>query len=192
MITGASRGIGRATALSYARAGASGIAVAARSSEALEELENAISKLPRGDRPAPKVLKINCDVTNDESIEDAERVVRSTFGRLDILINNAGTSEPMLPILDSDPDTWWNTWVVNMRGPYLMTRTFLPLLLESEDGHKIIINMSSVGAVWMSTNLSSYQVRSPGRMPENKADLVCFFPPDDEAGTSPIRRTLGA
>ena len=61
----------------------------------------------------------------------------------------------MKSITESDPDHWWNTWIVNVRGPYLMTRAFLPLLLRG--GEKQIINVSSVGAFIVMPNLSAYQ-----------------------------------
>lgn len=156
LITGASRGIGRATALSYARSGASGIVIAARSAKSLEELEDEISKVIQAGRSAPKVLKLDCDISDKDSVDKAAESVQAAFGRLDVLVNNAGAFEAMVPIVDSDPDVWWNTWVVNMRGTYLVTRAFLPLLLKSTT--KTIINVASIGAHFVSPGGSSYSV----------------------------------
>lgn len=158
LVTGASRGIGRAIALSFAKARASGIAIAARSTKDLEELEAAIAKVTVSHEDKTRVLRLECDVTDVASVEKAEKSVKGTFGRLDILVNNAGISERLAQMVESEPDEWWKTWTVNMRGPYLVTRAFLPLLLESKDGDKTIVNLSSIGAHQMLKGASAYQV----------------------------------
>ena len=63
----------------------------------------------------------------------------------------------MAKIAESDPEQWWNTWNVNLRGPYLVSRAFIPLLLKSSNGLKTIVNVSSVGAIVISPGLSAYQ-----------------------------------
>ncbi len=157
-ITGASKGIGKAITLSFAKAGASFIAVGARSN--LKPLEQAIEDAAASaDRIAPQVLLITLDVTSQKSVDNAAAEVEKQFGKLDILINNAGVVEPPTPIADSDPETWWNTWTINVRGPYLVTRAFLPLLLKGD--YKQIVNMSSVGAIAIMPGLSAYQ---PGKL----------------------------
>src|SRR5271170_339400 len=88
-ISGASKGVGRATALSYAKAGASQIAIAARSP--LSSLESEIASAAQAaGKPAPKVLSIKLDVQDLESVKSAAQETEKAFGRLDILINNAG------------------------------------------------------------------------------------------------------
>ena len=153
-ISGASKGIGRAMSLSFAKAGASQIAIAARSDMATLERELQEAAAAAG-KPLPTVLRIKLDVTSRESIGDAASEVEKEFGKLDILVNNAGVVGNILPVADSDPDDWWNTWTVNVRGPYLITRAFLPLMLRS--GDKQIVNVSSVGAHLMNPGMSSYQ-----------------------------------
>ncbi|MCJ1385244.1 hypothetical protein MMC17_008365 [Xylographa soralifera] len=154
-ITGASKGIGRATALAYARAGVSALALSARSS--LSSLESEIASAANAaGHPPPKVVAYEMDVTSRESIEGvAGRAAHDLDGRLDILINNAGYLETFTPIVDSDPDEWWKTWTVNMLGPYLVTRAFLPLMLRG--GDKTIVNLSSVGAHGKRPGASGYQ-----------------------------------
>ena len=153
-ITGASKGVGKAMALSFAKAGASFIGVGARSK--LESLEKAIKEAAAAaGQKSPQVLPITLDVTSQKSVDDAAFQVKKNFGKLDILVNNAGVLEPPTPIAESDPDTWWNTWVVNVRGPYLSTRAFLPLLLKGD--HKQIINTCSVGAFATMQGASAYQ-----------------------------------
>jgi len=154
-ITGASKGIGRATALSYAKAGASALALSARSSLSALVPEVAAAAKAAG-RPPPKVFTYEIDVSSRESIESvAKQAAHDLDGRLDILINNAGYLEIFTPIVDSNPDEWWKTWTVNVRGLYLVTRAFLPLMLKA--GDKTIVNLSSVGAHGKRPGASGYQ-----------------------------------
>lgn len=155
LITGASKGIGRSTALSFARAGASNIAIAARSSlsTVAEEVRKAAKAVKR---PPPNVLEIKLDVTDKESVDDAKKIISEKFGgKLDILISNAGYLEPFIPLVDSDPDTWWSSYSINVKGQYLVTRAFLPLLLKGE--LKTIIGLTSIGATHLSLGASAYQ-----------------------------------
>ena len=155
LITGASKGIGRSTALSFARAGASKIAIAARSSLSTVA-EEARKAAKAANRPPPNVLEIKLDVTDKESVDDAKRLISEKFGgKLDILISNAGYLEPFIPLVDSDPDTWWSSYSVNVKGQYLVTRAFLPLLLKGE--LKIIIGLTSIGATILLPGASAYQ-----------------------------------
>ncbi|KAK8198213.1 oxidoreductase-like protein [Phyllosticta capitalensis] len=156
-ITGASKGIGRQLALSYARAGASRIAIGARSP--LDELaaEIAAAATDAG-HAAPTVVAVPLDVCDKASVEAAVSTISRAFdGQLDILINNAGYLAPFTPIADSDPDAWWRTWEVNIKGPYLVSRAALPLLLASPSGAKTIIGLSSAGAHHVMSGASAYQ-----------------------------------
>ncbi|MCJ1473876.1 hypothetical protein MMC13_002531 [Lambiella insularis] len=158
-ISGASKGIGRATALSFARAGAAAIGVGARSDlkSLTEEIAKAASQLGK---PVPRILSVQLDVTDPESVEAAAREVKEKFnGRLDILVNNAGVLEAPVPIVDSKPDTWWNSYIVNVRSVYLVTRVFLPMMI-ARGGDKAtnqVVNIASIGALWVMPGLSSYQ-----------------------------------
>lgn len=152
-ISGGSRGLGHAITLSFARAGASQIAVGARSSLSNLEKEVQTAAVSAG-RNNPKFLALKCDVTNQGDVEEAAKTVEKEFGKCDIVINNAGVLYGS-PIIESDPEQWWNTFNVNLRGPYLVTRAFLPLLLKGED--KTICTVSSVGAHKKSPGLSAYQ-----------------------------------
>ncbi|KAL8243738.1 hypothetical protein R6Q59_009996 [Mikania micrantha] len=152
-ISGASRGVGQAMAISYAKAGASGIALAARSS--LEKTVEAVkSAAEESGRSPPKVLTVKCDTTSTKDAESAAKQVGEEFGAVDILINNAGFLENFVPIVESDPDEWWKTFEVNVKGVYLMTRAFLPLVLKSN--LKTIVQTSSIGAHITTPGASSY------------------------------------
>lgn len=100
-------------------------------------------------------MQLKLDVTDQRSIEGAAVDTEKQFGRLDILVYNAGVLGTPAQIVDSDPETWWKTWDVNVRGSYLVTRSFLPLMLKG--GDKQIVNVSSVGAHLTGRGLSSYQ-----------------------------------
>lgn len=112
-ITGASKGIGKGVALSFARAGCSRIAVAARTG--VDELKAQIlSAAEEAGRPKPDVLAIALDATS----EAGAKAAAAFGGVLDILINNAGRVSAMVPLHEGDADDWWATWEVNIRATY--------------------------------------------------------------------------
>lgn len=160
LITGASRGLGRAMSLSYARAGISGLILAARSASSLDAVEKEARAVHPGGEL--KVLKLSIDVADEKSVSEAARVVKETFDRLDVLVNNAGILESFKLVEESDPSTWWSVWEVNVKGTYLVTRAFLGMLLKSEsgglEGRKTVVNVTSIGAFMISTGGSSYEV----------------------------------
>ena len=152
-ITGGSRGIGRAIAISFAKAGASAIAIGARSN--LDSLEEEIlAAAQEAGHPAPQVLKLHLDVTDEASTTNAALQTEQQFGRLDVLINNSGYLEKWLLLAESNPTEWWRTWETNVRGVHLMLRAFLPLLLKG--GWKIVVNVTSLGAYLLTPGSSSY------------------------------------
>ncbi len=153
VITGASRGIGRSIAISYAKAGASGLVVLARSN--LTHLEEEIlAAAKKAGRSPPKVFRAHVDITDRAALEKVVDEVSSTFGQVDTLINNAGYMEKLAPLGDTDPDEWWRTFEVNVKGVYLTIRSFLPLILKSR--LKTIVTCSSVGANLSTPGSSSY------------------------------------
>ena len=143
LITGASKGIGKATAISYATAGCSKILLAARSD--LADVEIAVkAAAKKANRPEPLVHSLKVDVSSGDSVRAAAETAADLLGgTLDILINNAGYLEEWKPMADSNPSEWWKTWEVNIKGTYLVTHFFIPMLLKSQT--KTIINISSGG-----------------------------------------------
>ncbi|KAL8824566.1 MAG: hypothetical protein Q9191_004969 [Dirinaria sp. TL-2023a] len=123
-ITGASRGIGRATALSYAKAGASAIGIGARSN--LSDLEQEIVKAAQdaGRKQVPKVLSVHLDVQEQGSVEKAAREVESQWGSVDVLVNNAGYMAKYEPMPESDPLEWWKTWEISTKFALLRISEF--------------------------------------------------------------------
>jgi NAD(P)-dependent dehydrogenase (short-subunit alcohol dehydrogenase family) len=154
LITGASKGVGKATAVSYAKAGASGIVLAARSSldAIVKEVKEAAKNAGRAE---PRIVVVKLDVTDRKNVDTAVKEVSTAFdGRLDVLVNNAGYLSNFAGIPDTDPDEWWRDWEVNIKGLYLVTRAFWPLLLKSQ--LKLILNMASIGATLVPPHSSSY------------------------------------
>ncbi|KAJ8107586.1 hypothetical protein ONZ43_g6687 [Nemania bipapillata] len=97
------------------------------------------------------------DVTDSASVKKAAAEVEARFGRLDILICNAGFLARYEKLLDGDEDEWWRSFDVNLRGGYLVAKAFLPLML-AKGGDKTIITMSSTGAMHFHQGGSSYQI----------------------------------
>ena len=105
-VSGASRGVGRAIALSFAKAGASYIAIGARS--ALAQVEQDIKKAAvDARRKEPTVLCLKLEVMEAGSVDDAAKEIEKAFGKLDIVINNAAIIGDNAMIAESDPDSWW-------------------------------------------------------------------------------------
>ncbi len=146
-------------ALSYAPAGATHIAVGARSplSQLATDIEAAAKS---ANRSTPTFLPVQLDVTDPNSVSSAASIVHEKFGKIDILINNAGIIGSFGLTGDVNPDAWWDVLTTNLRGTYLVTRAFLPLLLKSET--KTIISVTSVGALLVNPNLSAYHVSKMG------------------------------
>lgn len=95
------------------------------------------------------------DITDPVAVATAAEKVRARFGVLDILVNNAGYLDPYTKLGDSKPEQWWRSWEVNVKGVYLMTRAFLPMILQSKDKTAIVI--SSVGAHHTMAGGSGYE-----------------------------------
>jgi NAD(P)-dependent dehydrogenase (short-subunit alcohol dehydrogenase family) len=155
-ITGASRGLGRATAIRCAKAGCAKIALAARGSLAgvVQEIEETVRE---AGIPPPQILPLQVDVTSDESVRAAAKAFDEAFGgKLDILVNNAGHFTKFKPIHEVDPTEWWASWEVNVKGTFLSCHYFIPLLLKADT--KIVINLPSMAANCLTYGASAYQV----------------------------------
>ena len=158
LITGSGRGIGRSIALRYAECGVACIILCSRTMSEMDEVEGTIKKIDEGVR----VRKFECDVTDEMAVGHVAEAVRAQEGRLDVLVNNAGTGDPWVPIADGVADEWWRTWTVNIRGVHLMLRALLPLLVQTaaekkEGGVVDVLNISSVGAHHLVPGASAYQ-----------------------------------
>ncbi len=134
IVTGASSGIGEATALMLAKAGAK-VTVAARREEKLNALKDKI------ERDGGSVLVVPTDVTDKKAVESMIRKTKDKFGSVDILINNAGIM-PLSFMKNLKIDEWEKMVDVNIKGVLNTIGFTLPIMREQKCGH--IINISSV------------------------------------------------
>jgi 3-oxoacyl-[acyl-carrier protein] reductase len=135
LITGGARGIGKAVALAYAREGAR-LAICARTESEINETVQEIQKLKADAQGWP------CDVSIEESVKDFVGAIIKEFGRIDILVNNAGVMTRPVPITELEVKKWDYTIAVNLRGPFLITKSVLPVMIKQKSGS--IINVSSM------------------------------------------------
>ena len=136
IITGASRGIGRATALAFAQAGAK-VVLASRTQHDLKAAANLI----RTD--GGEALVVPTDVTQAEAVEILVNRTLKTYGQIDILVNNAGGGA-FETIVDSDPEVWAQVVASNLKSTYLCSKYVLPSMLARQSGQ--IINVLSIAA----------------------------------------------
>lgn len=137
LITGASQGIGLATAQHLATLGAS-VALAARRGSVIEESASQLRSA------GSKAAAITCDVQSFQSVEQAIAQTIQTFGGLDIVVNNAGVIDPIARITDSDPSLWSAAVDTNFKGVYHSIRAAAPSLQKQGSG--TIVNISSGAA----------------------------------------------
>jgi NADP-dependent 3-hydroxy acid dehydrogenase YdfG len=134
LITGASKGIGAATARIFAKSGAN-VALVARNRDAIADLAGEIGE---------KAIAIPCDVSRFWEVEAAVNACLKTFGSLDILIGNAGVIEPISHLATSDPEAWGHAIDINLKGVYNGMRAAMPVMQEAGGG--TIITISSGAA----------------------------------------------
>jgi NADP-dependent 3-hydroxy acid dehydrogenase YdfG len=138
LVTGASRGIGRAIALRFARAGAD-LVIAARDRDELEELGSEIQEMGH------RCLIIPTDLRDPAQIQVLATQAFEQFDRIDILINNAGIGF-WAPVNELTLEQYDEMFDVNMRAVFLLTQAVLPQMIARKDGH--IVNIASTSSRW--------------------------------------------
>lgn len=134
IVTGASSGLGRATALALAEAGVQ-VALMARSEEDLREVSDEI------EAAGGRALVLPVDLADERQIQETIGQTLDAFGSIDLLVNAAGTDAPG-PVEELDVEGWDRTLNVNLRAPFLLSKAIFPHLREAGGG--TIINISSV------------------------------------------------
>ncbi len=129
VVTGASSGIGAATVVALSRLGYR-IAAGARRLERVRRVVGSSG------------LASQLDVTNLESIDAFVADVKKKFGRIDVLVNNAGLARGLTPVAEGRDEDWIEMWEVNVLGLLRMTRACLPLLRKARHGH--VVNLGSI------------------------------------------------
>ena len=153
LITGGCRGIGKATALGFAEAGAD-VVVACRNLPHVEEVAEEIRKLGR------KSLAVAAHVGRPEERNQLVTRVKEEFGRIDILVNNAGTAPAMSPILDLEERLWDTIINLNLKAVVFLSQAVAKVMKEHGGGK--IINVASVGGYRHETHNGTYAVSKAG------------------------------
>jgi len=153
VVTGAGRGIGAAIARQLSSLGATAV-LCGRTPAALDSTAKAIAQ------SGGKAEALACDVTDLHSVEAAARHVETSFGRVDIVVNNAGIGGFAGPLYQLSPENWDQILNTNLRGVYYMTRAFTPLMIRAGSGH--VINISSLAGKNALPNGAAYSASKWG------------------------------
>jgi 3-oxoacyl-[acyl-carrier protein] reductase len=176
VVTGGGRGMGAAIARSLARVGATTV-LCGRTQASLESTAKTIVE------SGGKAEVIPCDVTSLESVEALAKRVEASFGRVDVLVNNAGVGGFGGPLHQLPPDAWERILNTNLRGVYYAIRALAPMMIRARDGH--IINISSIagknalpnGAAYAASkwglNGLSYSVAEELRSYNIRVSVIC-------------------
>ena len=151
-ITGAGRGIGKATAIALAKEGVN-LGIMATTESNLRDVASLVEGL------GVKVAYSAVDVSSLEQVQQAIERITNQIGKADILINCAGVSK-FASILDMDPEEWKKIIDVNLMGTYYVTRTVLPQLIEKNSGD--VINISSTNGLGGAATSSAYSASKFG------------------------------
>jgi NAD(P)-dependent dehydrogenase (short-subunit alcohol dehydrogenase family) len=152
MVTGASQGLGRALALAYAGEGAS-LVVNSRSEEGLRPVAEEAENL------GADVLALAADVSVGAEVERLVGSAVERFGRIDVLVNNAGLLGPRVPIEDYPEDEWRRVIDANLTGPYLVSKAAIPHLPEGGSIVNVVSGVSVEGrAEWGAYSVSKFGV----------------------------------
>ncbi|HLG16861.1 MAG TPA: SDR family NAD(P)-dependent oxidoreductase [Blastocatellia bacterium] len=146
IVTGGGRGIGRAIALRFAREGAS-LVVSGPTPDTVDSVARAIRE------QGGHAIATQTDVSDEASVEGMVAATLGEFGRVDVLVNNAGIIGPTAPVVRVEREGWDQTIAVNLTGAYLCAKHALPNMIERRAGR--VINITSVAG------LIGYALRSP-------------------------------
>jgi 3-oxoacyl-[acyl-carrier protein] reductase len=161
IVTGATRGIGRAIALELARRGADVAFNYAQSAEAAETLKPEIEAL------GVRAFAARCDVANTEAAAEMVKQVKEAFGRVDYLVNNAGITRDNLILRMKEAD-WDSVIDTNLKGAWNFSRAALRHILKNEGGGSIV-NISSISGVVGMAGQSNYSASKAGMIGLTKA-----------------------
>ncbi|HVS20463.1 MAG TPA: 3-oxoacyl-[acyl-carrier-protein] reductase [Pyrinomonadaceae bacterium] len=161
IVTGATRGIGRAIALELARRGADVAFNFAKSAEASETLKSELEAL------GVRALASQCDVANTEAAAEMVKQIKDAFGRIDFLVNNAGIVRDTL-ILRMKEDDWDAVVDTNLKGAWNFAKASLRVMLRQEEGCSIL-NITSISGVVGMAGQSNYSASKAGMIGLTKA-----------------------
>jgi NAD(P)-dependent dehydrogenase (short-subunit alcohol dehydrogenase family) len=168
IVTGAGRGLGKASSIEMAKEGAS-LVILSRTPSELRETAKAIKSL------GGNVISIKADVSEPKDIDKVVDRTIEQFGKIDILMNNAGIVGPVSPIFMVDEEDWNEVMNINLRGPYLFSKAVAPYMLKQGRG-KIINVTSGLGEIVMPF-FGAYSVAKAGLIHLTKImseELECY------------------
>ena len=160
LVTGSSRGIGKATALAFAKAGAD-VVVASRKLPDLEKVAEEIRGLGR------RSLAVEAHIGRMEQIQNLVDKVVAEFGRIDILVNNAGNSPVLVNALDLEERAWDTIMNLNLKGLFFLSQAVARVMKEHGGGK--IINVASVDGFNPEYKVSAYSISKAGVVMATKA-----------------------
>lgn len=152
LVTGASQGLGKALALAFARAGAS-LVVNSRNEESIRPVAGEVEVL------GVEVLAIEADVSKSADVERLVSAAVERFGRIDVLVNNAGVLGPRVTIEEYPEDEWREVIDANLTGPYLVSKATIPHMPEGGSIINVVSGVSIEGrAGWGPYSVSKFGV----------------------------------
>lgn len=152
LVTGASQGLGRALALAYAEAGAK-VVINSRREESIEPVAEEVR-----DRGA-EALALAADVSDGDDVRRLVDAAVERFGRIDVLVNNAGVLGPRVPIEEFPEDEWRRVIDANLTGPYLVTKAAIPHMPEGGSIINVVSGVSVEGrAEWGAYSVSKFGI----------------------------------
>jgi len=160
IITGASKGIGEATARHMARLGVN-VVLAARTEKSVKAIAEEIAS------EGGKATGVACDVSKYSQVKATIDLAKEKYGSVDIIVNNAGLIEPIARIKDSHPTDWGKTIDVNVKGVYYAIQAALPIMERQKSG--VIINISSGAATSALEGWSHYSASKAAALMLTKA-----------------------
>lgn len=159
LVTGASDGIGRTAAISYALHGAT-VVLHGRTLNKLEVIYDDIESLGA---PQPAILPLRLSSASVRDYEALYTTLEQQFGRLDGILHSAGLLGERVPLASYDLETWEEVMAVNLKAPFALTQTLLPLLAKS-DNASVIFTSSGVGrearSLWGAYSVSKFGVEA--------------------------------
>lgn len=157
LVTGAGSGIGKAAALALGKAGAAVVVM----SRTASEIEATAGEIQAG---GGKALAVPADTTDDAAMKALIARTVETFGRLDIVVANAGINGVWAPIDELTPDEWEKTITVNLRGTYLTIHHAVPALRQAGGGAIVVISSINGTRTFTSPGATAYSATKAGQL----------------------------
>lgn len=153
IVTGGSRGIGKAIALTLARAGANVAIIYSKNTELAESVKSEIGSFGR------KAMAIRCDINRENEVEDTVKKIGENFGTIEILVNNAGINKDNI-LMRLSEDEWDSVLNVNLKGTFLVSKHVLKFMVRNRYGR--IVNVSSLAGITGNPGQANYVASKAG------------------------------